>query len=94
MDDTIFSKDSSLILDCGEGTAGQMVKLFGLEKCEQVLRTLKGIYASHLHADHHIGMAGVILARAEAFKKIGLEAPKLILLLPNHVMPFITVRIT
>lgn len=43
------------MLDCGEGTLGQIERFYG-EKAEEVIRKLKAIYISHLHADHHIGL--------------------------------------
>lgn len=49
------SPDCSILLDCGEGTAGQIVRLYGRDRAEQVFRSLKAIYISHLHADHHLG---------------------------------------
>lgn len=50
-----YSKDSCILLDCGEGTAGQLVRFYGKAASDEVYRKLKAIYVSHLHADHHIG---------------------------------------
>ncbi|KAI1073855.1 hypothetical protein F5B20DRAFT_565669 [Whalleya microplaca] len=47
------------LFDCGESTLGQMRRTFGKE-LPDVLRNLKGIWISHLHADHHLGTASVI----------------------------------
>ncbi|KAI8966812.1 beta-lactamase-like protein [Daldinia sp. FL1419] len=49
------------LFDCGENTIGQLRRVFGNELPE-VLRNLKGIWISHLHADHHLGTASVIKA--------------------------------
>lgn len=49
------------LLDCGENTLGQLRRVFGNDLPE-VLRDLKGIWISHLHADHHLGTASVIKA--------------------------------
>ncbi|KAI1484217.1 hypothetical protein F4774DRAFT_365181 [Daldinia eschscholtzii] len=49
------------LFDCGENTLGQLHRVFGNELPE-VLRNLKGIWISHLHADHHLGTASVIRA--------------------------------
>lgn len=43
------------MLDCGEGTAGQVVRFFGPERAARIFATLRAVYISHLHADHHIG---------------------------------------
>lgn len=50
----ICSKDTCLLLDVGEGTLGQIHRFYGVE-AENVIKKLKAIYISHLHADHHIG---------------------------------------
>ncbi|KAI5301918.1 hypothetical protein KEM56_001218, partial [Ascosphaera pollenicola] len=50
------------LLDCGEGTLGQLRRLFSNEELQQILRDLRMIWISHLHADHHLGTASVIRA--------------------------------
>ncbi|EJP61256.1 metallo-beta-lactamase superfamily protein [Beauveria bassiana ARSEF 2860] len=52
----------SYLLDCGEGTLGQIKRLFGPKGTAAVLRDLRCIVVSHLHADHHLGMASTIKA--------------------------------
>ncbi|KAK8019886.1 hypothetical protein PG990_005024 [Apiospora arundinis] len=47
------------LFDAGENTMGQLRRVFGKE-LPTVLRDLKAIWISHLHADHHLGTAGVI----------------------------------
>lgn len=49
----------SYLLDCGEGTLGQIRRLFGTEKSQEVLRELRCIFISHLHADHLVGTLSV-----------------------------------
>jgi ribonuclease Z len=49
------------LFDCGENTLGQLKRVFG-EELPFVLRELKAIWISHLHADHHLGTASVIRA--------------------------------
>lgn len=63
------------MLDAGEGTWGQLVRQYGYgngpkgptdEKEESVwdmLRDLKCIYISHVHADHHMGLAKILVQR-------------------------------
>lgn len=52
----------SILFDCGEATLGQLARLYGQEKLPEVLRDIKCIYISHLHADHHLGTAAVLKA--------------------------------
>lgn len=49
------------LFDCGENTLGQLKRVFGAE-LPQILRDLKVLWISHLHADHHLGTVGVIKA--------------------------------
>jgi ribonuclease BN (tRNA processing enzyme) len=44
-----------MILDCGEGSLSQLVRLHGFARAQQILRDLKAVYVSHQHADHHLG---------------------------------------
>lgn len=61
-------KLASVILDCGEDTLGQMVRYYGIEKANNILRQLKLIYVSHPHMDHHIGLLDILEARSRLTK--------------------------
>ncbi|KAE8144566.1 hypothetical protein BDV25DRAFT_166538 [Aspergillus avenaceus] len=50
------------LLDCGENTLGQLKRVFEPAKLREVLQNLRMIWISHLHADHHLGIATVIKA--------------------------------
>ncbi|KAK4083947.1 hypothetical protein Purlil1_10580 [Purpureocillium lilacinum] len=50
------------LLDCGEGTLGQIRRAFDPEQAVDVLRNLRCIVISHVHADHHMGAASLIKA--------------------------------
>lgn len=52
----------SYLLDCGENTIGQLRRIFPPQELAEILRDLKLIWISHLHADHHLGTASVIKA--------------------------------
>lgn len=52
----------SYLLDCGENTLGQLKRVFPPNELAEVLRDLKLIWISHLHADHHLGITSVIKA--------------------------------
>ncbi|KAL1894236.1 hypothetical protein Sste5346_006022 [Sporothrix stenoceras] len=56
----------SYLFDCGENTLGSMRRLFGEEKLQEVLRDLKILWISHLHADHHLGTVSVLRAWRDA----------------------------
>lgn len=50
------------LLDCGEATLGQLKRVFDHEELAHILRNLRMIWISHLHADHHLGTVSVIKA--------------------------------
>ncbi|KAF2625023.1 hypothetical protein BU25DRAFT_493305 [Macroventuria anomochaeta] len=50
------------LFDAGENTMGQLQRVFPPEELTQILRKLRVIWISHLHADHHLGTASVIKA--------------------------------
>ncbi|GAA5863071.1 hypothetical protein JCM8547_002788 [Rhodosporidiobolus lusitaniae] len=65
-------KQEYILLDAGEGTWGQIARRFGegnQEKGEpskdDVLRGIKMLFISHLHQDHHAGMARILRERVK-----------------------------
>ena len=52
----------SYLLDCGENTLGQLRRVYDDKGLKEVLRDLKLIWISHLHADHHLGTVSIIKA--------------------------------
>ncbi|XP_052893807.1 ribonuclease Z, mitochondrial [Anopheles moucheti] len=78
----LTSNQSSILLDCGEGTVGQIWRFFGKTHAEAVLRSIKAVYISHLHADHHLGLIGLLQARKKLF---GDNCERLTLLAPEQI---------
>lgn len=72
------------LFDCGENTLGQLRRVFGNDLPE-ILRELKGIWISHLHADHHLGTASVIKAWHEETKEQW-PLPKLLVASHAHMI--------
>lgn len=50
------------LFDVGENTLGQLSRVFPLEELTDILKNLRVIWISHLHADHHLGTVSVIRA--------------------------------
>ncbi|OMO66621.1 zinc phosphodiesterase ELAC protein 2-like protein [Corchorus olitorius] len=63
----LFSK-GSLLLDCGEGTLGQLKRRYGVDGADDAVRNLKCVWISHIHADHHTGLARVLSLRRDLLK--------------------------
>lgn len=83
------SPTSNTLLDCGEGTYTQLVRFYGLEEIDDILIHLNCIYVSHLHADHHIGLIGLLKARRIAFNNRNLPFKKLLLLAPDQIADYL-----
>ena len=49
-----------ILLDCGEGTLGQMRRMYGMEGMKRVYRELRMVFVSHMHADHHLGLQAIL----------------------------------
>ncbi|RLV63734.1 hypothetical protein DV515_00017968, partial [Chloebia gouldiae] len=60
------SATRSLLLDCGEGTFGQLCRHYG-EQVDQVLCNLVAVFVSHMHTDHHSGLVNILMERRRAF---------------------------
>ncbi|XP_032236963.2 zinc phosphodiesterase ELAC protein 2 [Nematostella vectensis] len=59
-----ISNEHSVLLDCGEGTLGQLYRHYG-NKADDVIRRISCVFISHMHADHHLGLLSVLLRQAE-----------------------------
>lgn len=71
----------SILLDCGEGTYGQLMRFYGREEGSAVLERIKMIFISHHHSDHHLGLIELLGRMKQA---------RPLLLLPPSVATFIT----
>ncbi|XP_017757933.1 PREDICTED: ribonuclease Z, mitochondrial isoform X2 [Eufriesea mexicana] len=76
------NKDTSILLDCGEGTLSQIIRFYGISEGINILCTIKAIYISHIHADHHLGLIGLLLKRKMVTDEV------LYLLTPKCIMPW------
>ncbi|XP_058780560.1 tRNase Z TRZ3, mitochondrial isoform X1 [Vicia villosa] len=63
----LFSK-GGLLLDCGEGSLGQLKRRYGVSGADDVVRSLICIWISHIHADHHTGLARILALRRDLLK--------------------------
>lgn len=64
-----IDENNSILLDCGEGTIGQIIRYFGNANVDNILRSIKAIYISHVHADHHLGIIGLLQEREKYTKE-------------------------
>ncbi|RMB95069.1 hypothetical protein DUI87_28511 [Hirundo rustica rustica] len=82
------SATRSLLLDCGEGTFGQLCRHYG-EQVDQVLCNLVAVFVSHMHTDHHSGLLNILMERRRAFAALGQAFSPLFLVAPEQIMPWL-----
>lgn len=68
-----------LMVDCGEGSLGQLRRRFGAA-CDDVLARLQAVWISHIHADHHVGLPRLLNARK---RLLGDSCPPLLVIGPR-----------
>lgn len=71
--------DVSILLDCGEGTVGQINRFYG-SRAEDVIRNIKALHITHMHGDHHMGVMDLIRARQKYMPE---NRPPLLLMAPK-----------
>ncbi|XP_036197578.1 zinc phosphodiesterase ELAC protein 2 isoform X1 [Myotis myotis] len=79
-----LSSDKSLLLDCGEGTFGQLCRHYG-DDVDRVLGSLAAVFVSHLHADHHTGLLNILLQRERALASLGKPFHPLLVVAPTQL---------
>ena len=54
--DLTLTQMRHILLDCGEGTFFQLVRLVGPVQASAIISALDFVWLSHAHADHHLGL--------------------------------------
>ncbi|KAJ8251752.1 hypothetical protein GJAV_G00225060 [Gymnothorax javanicus] len=80
-----ISPTQSLLLDCGEGTFGQLCRHYG-DKVDKVLTKLSTVFVSHLHADHHTGLLNLLFQRERALAHMGIPFTPIYLVAPVQIL--------
>ena len=71
-----YGTNEMIFLDCGEMTAGQVHRLFGAKRAEELLGRTAAILISHKHGDHHLGALSLIKKIIKTRGKVVLIAPE------------------
>lgn len=74
-----YRSDTSILLDCGEGAAGQMIRFYG-DRSADIIRSIKAVFISHMHGDHHVGFMDLLHTRRTLMP---FDRPPLLLMAPK-----------
>ena len=66
----IHSQTGFIVLDVGEGFAGQLRRRFGNENFKYIVQNINFIYISHIHGDHHFGLFQLLEERSKVANNI------------------------
>ncbi|XP_029456094.1 zinc phosphodiesterase ELAC protein 2 [Rhinatrema bivittatum] len=83
-----ISSSQSFLLDCGEGTFGQLHRHYG-NHVDEILCNLSAVFISHIHADHHTGLLNILLEREKAFKSLNKPFSPVLLIGPVLLMTWL-----
>ncbi|CAM6105646.1 unnamed protein product [Calypogeia fissa] len=71
-------KRGGMLLDCGEGTYAQLKRRYGNKIADEIVAGLKCVWISHIHADHHTGLARILAVRKKLLENEGKLEPVLV----------------
>ncbi|XP_054463315.1 zinc phosphodiesterase ELAC protein 2 [Anoplopoma fimbria] len=80
-----ISPSQSLLLDCGEGTFGQLCRHYG-DAVDDALSKISTVFISHMHADHHTGLLMLLYQRKRALATLGKAFSPVYLVAPFQIM--------
>ncbi|KAK1163829.1 zinc phosphodiesterase ELAC protein 2-like isoform X1 [Acipenser oxyrinchus oxyrinchus] len=83
-----ISPTQSVLLDCGEGSFGQLCRQYG-NNVDEVLSNVSAVFISHMHADHHTGLLNLLLQRERALNSLGRPFTPVLLVAPLQIMTWL-----
>ncbi|XP_032394095.1 zinc phosphodiesterase ELAC protein 2 isoform X2 [Etheostoma spectabile] len=83
-----ISPSQSVLLDCGEGTFGQLCRHYG-DAVDHALSKISTVFISHMHADHHTGLLMLLYQRERALTTLGKAFSPIFLVAPVQLMTWL-----
>ncbi|KAM3863989.1 zinc phosphodiesterase ELAC protein 2 [Diretmus argenteus] len=83
-----ISSSQSVLLDCGEGTFGQLCRHYG-DAVDDTLSKISTVFISHMHADHHTGLLNLLYQRERALATLGKAFSPIYLIAPIQIMTWL-----
>lgn len=82
-------ESGSMFMDCGEGTFGQLCRVYGKDEADLLLEKIKLIHISHIHADHHLGLLEILERRSYISNKKSLSLEPIVIIGPSQIFRFL-----
>lgn len=84
--------NSSILLDCGEGTFQQIYSHYGQQETDDILESLRVVFVTHKHGDHMLGLPKIIEMKDNLIsaRSLNYENSKTYLIVPKNVLVWIT----
>lgn len=84
----IFIKGHGLLMDCAEGSYGQLLDHFqSIERVNQALLKLRVAFITHIHGDHQLGIFKIMVERDKLLDGID-PSNKLYIVTPTIMMEY------
>lgn len=76
-----------MLLDCAEGSYGQMLDHFGEKGIDEALLSTRVVFITHIHGDHQLGVLRIM---SERDKLATSESGKLFVVAPTTMLEWLT----
>ena len=76
-----------MLLDCAEGSYGQMLDHFGEKSIDEALLNTRVVFITHIHGDHQLGVLKIM---SERDKIASAESGKLFVVAPTTMLDWLT----
>lgn len=82
----LFVNEYSILMDCAEGSYGQLLDHFGsVKQVNEIIKKLKLVFITHIHGDHQLGILKIMVERDRLMQELDLTN-KLYVITPTLMM--------
>jgi len=84
----VFIKGQGILMDCAEGSYGQLLDHFGgsIEVVNEILLKTRVVFITHIHGDHQLGIMKIMYERDQLHGENPDKADKLYVVTPSPMM--------
>ena len=85
----VFLKGRGVLMDCAEGSYGQILDHFGQDKVNEIIAKIRVVFITHIHGDHQLGILKILYER-DKLK----GADKLYVVTPSPMMEWMSLFVS